>query len=235
MQRVDLHHALAPGTAEIEIDNPWGDIYVRRNNQRAVDVHAVVQQLGDPAAPADVRLDGDDRSAKLRVRFAGAGSDCRRRHADGVRYGRADVTVFVPADVRLQITSDCDGRINTDHVVGDLKARTDAGNISTSASGRARIRSDSGMIRAFLQAESALPSSLRTRGSIVLTMPPAVRVEIDALACGGLRSPEFNWQPEPAGAGCERAHAVIGEAASRLDVASLASFVELRLRGTARQ
>lgn len=235
MQRIDLHHALADGTADVVVDNPWGDVYVRRNPKREVYVHAVAQQLGEPAARADVRLDGRADNARLRVRFAGAGADCRRERAGGGRYGRVDLSVFVPVDVRLRVRSACDGRVDVAHVIGDLDVRTDAGEIRASASGNARIRSEAGNIQAFLQAESARPSEVRSRGGIVLTMPPAVRASVEAYACGGLRSLGFDWQSHSTRDGCEQASAVFNSAESRVRVASLGSFVDLRLRGTARQ
>lgn len=235
MQRLDLRHALGQGTARIVIDNPWGDIYVRRSQTREVYAHAVVQQLGEPAARADVRLDGDERSARLVVRYAGAGSDCQRERAGGGRVGRTDLAVFVPVDVDLRVRSACDGRISTDHIVGDLAASTDTGAIRASASGRATLSSQRGVIRAFLQAESAQPSRIESAGGIVLTMPPAVRTRLQASACDGLRAAGFDWTPERNRDGCEAASIVLGDGASRVSVRSRASFVDLRLRGTARQ
>lgn len=235
VERVDLQHALGAGTARIDIDNPWGDVYIRRSDRREVLVHAVVQRLGRAPAEPDLRLGGGADSAQLRVRFAGAGGDCRRQREEGGRVGRADLTVFLPTDVRLRVRSACDGRIDTDHVIGDLAASTDQGQIRASVSGRAELRSESGVIRAFLEVGSPKPSSVRSSGGVVLTLPPAVRTELDARACAGLSASGFAWTPEALGDGCARAHAVLGEAASRLSVVSDKSFVELRLRGSARQ
>lgn len=235
MQRLDLRHALAQGAARIVIDNPWGDVYVRRGQTREVYAHAVVQQLGEPAARAEVRLDGDDHSARLQVRYAGAGSDCQRERAGGGRVGRTDLAVFVPVDVDLSVRSACDGRISTDHIVGDLAASTDTGAIRASVSGRARLLSSAGPIQAFLQAESDRPSLVRSHAGIVLTMPPAVRAEVKVRACGDLRALGFDWTSHDLHRGCERARALFGSGDGRVEVASLDSFVELRLRGTARQ
>jgi hypothetical protein len=145
-----------------------------------------------------------------------------------------DVSVFVPADVRLKIISACDGRINTDHIIGDLVATSEQGAISTSVSGRAQIRSTSAVIRAFLQAESSRPSSLRTAGGIVLSMPLAVSATVEARACNGFKSLGFVWQASPLADGCEQANAVFGGGDSQVAISS-GSFVDLRLRGTSRQ
>jgi len=235
IERLQLSHPLAAGPASIEIDNPWGDVYVRRSDSREVFVHAVVQRLGANPAEPRVSLDGDAHQARIQARFAGAGSDCHQRRHGGGRLGRADLTVFVPVDVSLRIRSDCDGRINTHHVQGDLEARTDQGSIEVSASGRARLHSHSGSIRAFVELDSAEPSQIGSDGSIVLTMPPAVRADLRARACAGLRARGFSWLSETPRRECVEGHALLGDEGSSLRVDSRHSFVEIRLRGSARQ
>ena len=233
LSRDDQVMALPEGTKRVQVDNPWGDIHIRRGPSGEWSYHAVIQQLDAAAAELHMKPPGASAMVALQVRFAGHGADCVRRRRDGGRVGRVDLTVFVPAGLDVELLSACDGRISSDHVLGRMQVRNDSGGINVSAAGGADIQSVSGRVRAYV--ELAADSAVRSSGPIILTLPVATSGELEVSACGELIAEGFEWLPSGDRDGaCRLGRATLGEGGSRMRVDSAASFVEVRLRGAER-
>jgi len=227
IERSDHTHALAPGRAIIRIDNPWGNVELRSTGRRELVVHAVVQRIGPLPEQARIELGGDTHTAKLDVSFDRSGRECARRLPGGARVGRVDLSVFIPRDVAVEVTLDCDGALATDLVRGDLVARTQSGGISAAATGAANLRSESGRIRAYLALATPEPSLLRTAGPVVATIPAAASTRLMARACGKILTRDLELDQETGADGCTTGRANVGEGGPEVSIES-GSWIELR-------
>lgn len=234
IERVDKALSLPQGRVTVHIDNPWGSVNVRGTDTHEIIVHAVVQRIGVDPDRARIELAGDAQDASLNIAFERAARDCARRLPGGERIGRVDLAVFVPRNVAVDVKVGCDGTLSTDLIRGDLAARTESGRITASATGQVDLESASGRIRAYVGLETNASSRVRSAGSIVLTLPAAVRALITAHACGGIRTRELALTRTPGTGGCESGRAVLGEDGAPLAVDSTASWIELRTQAGTR-
>lgn len=172
------------GVAVLRIDNPHGELRLRMGEPGEVGIVATVQRFGadGPLPSFEHARKGDVLGIEVRYPFAPPPVDPVSGRADHTR-GRADLAVFVPPDVALELST-TDGRIQVRRAKRDIAARSTSGIIDVSSAGALRIATGSGRVVARLESDAwAGESRIETgSGAILLALPPAgdVALEVDA-------------------------------------------------------
>lgn len=180
--------AVEPGVAVLRIDNPHGELRLRIGQPGEVGIVATVQRFGaaGPAPEFAQARKGDELRIEVRYPFAPPPVDPATGRADHTR-GRADLAVFVPPDVALDLSS-TDGRIQVRRAKRDVVARSDSGIIDVSSAGALRIATGSGRVVARLESDAWAGESRIESGSgaILLALPPAGDIALDIDAGGAI-------------------------------------------------
>jgi hypothetical protein len=136
-------YPFAEKLTSVRLVNRYGDLRVRMTDDNAVGVSAVIQRIG--AKPRDPAFDvhRQDGRFELVVRYRGDDPDA----AVDFRRGRVDLVVFVSRNAALDLTTG-DGTLEARRSNGAVRARTEAGALTVTASGRLDLRSRSGRILA---------------------------------------------------------------------------------------
>jgi hypothetical protein len=221
IDRVDREFDIPGGVTRIAIDNPWGEINVRGQDERDVGIHAVIQHLPPKFANVESRQRRDGDTLVIDVVVNGATPEDRPKPA------RADIAVYVPGDLALKLSSR-DGRIAAKRRAGAIEATTESGEIHASSLGRLQLRSRSGQIRAIAigkrwQGESEIVTD---SGRIVLLVPTFGDIALDAQTRGRLTS-GFGLSIHDLADGEHEAHARYGAGTSPLHVRSTSGEIVL--------
>jgi len=172
-----LRHAIPvdAGTTTVALHNPHGELRVRIGQPGEVGIVATVQRFGTPGPlPA---FETSRKGARLRIDvrypFAPPPVDAATGRADHTR-GRADLVVFVPPDVALELST-TDGRLQVRRAKRDVDARSDSGIIDVSTRGALRLSTRSGRVVARQEGGAgAGESRIETvDGPILLAVPVA--------------------------------------------------------------
>lgn len=179
VDRLKQRFELAPSVTRVHIVNRWGDVHLKSMSDAAVGTYAVVQRIGDGAVSPRIEFLINGDSAHLEVRYdqsqpAGAS-------------GRVDLAVYLPRLSDVEVEAD-HGRVDGKGINANLTVITQSGSIMGSASGRLRLRSQSGDIRvkqiggkwsgdAFLISETGL---------IELLIPPDSEARLDVRGNAGV-------------------------------------------------
>lgn len=175
---------LAPD-GEVEIINPYGDVYIRHNRGgRNVGISGVIQRLGDPAPEEMLDLRASRNHVRLEVSYPESASTSDLKYG---RFGRVDLAVLVPEGSTLRVRTR-DGSITGKRVRSNIEARTDSGRISLSSTGWLDAESGSGDIELVLIGERwTRGHRAHTRtGSIAFEFPTKAVMQIDARSAGTL-------------------------------------------------
>lgn len=137
---------LATG-GEVEIINPYGDVYIRHNRGGVnVGISGVIQRLGQTPAIENIDLQSSDNRVRLEVSYP-AGIDMTPDNFE--RPGRVDLAVLVPEGSTLRVRTR-DGKITGKRIRANIDAESESGRIDLSSSGWMEARSDSGHVQIVL-------------------------------------------------------------------------------------
>jgi hypothetical protein len=146
--------------------NEWGDLRVRTAARGGLVVSAMIQKIGTTRDELEIRIDetADRVVVKVVPRVA------RPR-------GRVDLTLIVPPGKRLEGAT----RHGLAEIKyrGDVRARTESGDITIETSGHASAHSDSGSITAKLSGEAwqEPPSFTSGSGDVTIWLPAEATVD----------------------------------------------------------
>lgn len=218
IERSDASFDLDRGITRVAVDNPWGEINVRSRDEREVGLHAVIQRLPPRYAKAAFRTHREGDTLRIEVVFDGA--------ADDARPGRADLAVYLPADLALALRAR-DGRIAAKKRTGAVEALTESGQIIASTQGRLDLQTRSGQIRAaaFGARWSGASRIVSDSGRLIVLVPTFGDVALDART-GGRLDTNFGLSVQHDGSG-SRAQARYGRGSSALDVNSRSGEIVL--------
>jgi hypothetical protein len=221
IERIDREFEIAKDITRVAIDNPWGEINVRGQDEREVGIHAVIQHLPPKFARVGFRSRREGDTLHIDVIVNGATPGEQPAPA------RADIAVYVPGDLALALSSR-DGRIAAKRRAGPIEATTDSGEIHASSLGRLNLRSRSGQIRAIAigkrwQGDSEIVTD---SGRIVLLAPTFGDIALDARTHGRLTS-GFGLSIHDLPDGEHEAHARYGAGTSSLHVQSASGEIVL--------
>ena len=174
--------ALASG-GEVEIINPYGDVYIRHNRGGVnVGISGVIQRLGQQPAIENIELRASKDHVRLEVKYP-AGIDTTPDNFD--RPGRVDLAVLVPQGSMLRVRT-ADGVITGKRVRANIQAQTGSGRIDLSSTGWLDLGSDSGNIQLVLIGDRWNHAHrIRTRsGSIAVEFPTKAPLAVHARSAG---------------------------------------------------
>ncbi|MGA8277239.1 MAG: hypothetical protein WB784_03475 [Rhodanobacteraceae bacterium] len=211
VERKDREFDLDTSIRRVEIVNRYGDITVKRQNENAVGIHAVIQRLTPTFA--SLRLTSRREAGTLHIEVAYA------KGVDPATPGRLDMAVFLPGTEPLALTTR-DGTIDANRREGAITASSVSGRIRASSRGRLVLHSDSGdIIAGALGKHWSGTSRIETgSGRIVLLVPTFGGITLDA-STGGKLSSNFGLSIH-ARAGGASTHARYGDGRSPLVVTS---------------
>jgi hypothetical protein len=199
---------VAADVRTLRIDNPHGELRVRIGRPGEVGIVATVQRFGADGPLPDFAhaRKGERLGIVVRYPFAPPPVDPATGRADHAR-GRADLAVFVPPDVALDLSTR-DSRIQVRRALRDVAARSEAGIIDVSTRGALRLSTRGGRVVA--RQESGAwdgDSTVETvDGAILLAIPvagdvalriesggaishdPGIALDLDATATGARRA-----------------------------------------------
>jgi hypothetical protein len=166
---------VAAGTTTVALHNPHGELRVRIGQPGEVGIVATTQRFGaaGPAPTFESSRKGDRLTIHVRYPFAPPPVDPATGRADHTR-GRADLAVFVPPDVALELST-TDGRVQVRRAQRDVDARSVSGILDVSTRGALRLSTRSGRVVA-RQEGGAGPGDSRIEtvdGPILLAVPVA--------------------------------------------------------------
>lgn len=131
-----------PGGGVVKVHNHYGDIRARGNEGDRVQLSAMIQRWGGRTAKPVVEVREDRGRIDIEVRYPAAPAP--------ESIGRVDVTVLVPESAALQ-ASTRGGGIQAKRIHSDVKADSEAGEISIATSGHAWAHSKQGRVSVTLK------------------------------------------------------------------------------------
>lgn len=175
------------GAKVVVVENDYGDVRVRgTEGDDVVEVHTVVQRLDSAGEKLALGVERVGSAISIRVAYppaSPADPDARARRA---RLDRADIVVFVPEDVSLELRTR-KGIVDVTEFEGeDVEAETEAGAIRVVAEKSVRARSISGPIHVLVrEPDGSKPMWLESAsGSIEAELPPEVDLDVRARTGG---------------------------------------------------
>jgi hypothetical protein len=184
--RMEQWSAPLPANAEIEVINPYGDVYVRHNRGGSnFGVSGVIQRLGHDPAIENIDLRAGKDHVRVEVSYP-KGIDTT---PDGFnRPGRVDLAVLVPQGTTLRVRTR-DGVITGKRVRANIEARSESGLINLSTTGWMDLASDSGRIQMVLIGERwNHEHKAETRsGSIEVEFPTKAPLAVHAQTSGTIK------------------------------------------------
>lgn len=170
---------------EVEVINPWGDVYIRHNRGgRNVGLSGAIQRLGDPAAVEQIDLRASREHVRLEVSYP-EGTDLTPSGFN--RPGRVDLAVLVPEGTTLRVRTR-DGSITGKRIRSNIEARTESGHISLSTTGWLDTETRSGNTQLILMGErwSRAHRARSESGSIEFEFPTKAAMHVEARSAGKL-------------------------------------------------
>ncbi|MBK8286840.1 MAG: hypothetical protein IPK97_19335 [Ahniella sp.] len=138
IERSETAVVLPPEVVALIVDNPDGDIRLRRGETGHLGVRAVHQH---PGPPAGAGWTGRTRGQVFRLNTHPASANDPR--------ARVDIVITAPPDLRLTLRS-VRGDIEVRRHAGPIKARTQGGDIAIQATGSVDASTHTGSIQAGL-------------------------------------------------------------------------------------
>lgn len=182
----DYHSEKLEAGATVRIENPWGDIRVRKSDRRGVvEITMASQRIGPdwPGQP-EIRLTQSPTAFSATTIFPGG-----RVTNDG-RNARIDLMVMVPAGHVMDFVTR-DGGIKAKKTSGSVAARSDSGSITIINDGPIRASSESGrlQVRPMYPGWGELLLSSST-GKVVAFLPDIANLDI---AIGPVEDVDSAW------------------------------------------
>lgn len=175
------------GAKVVVVQNDYGDVRVRGSEGgERVEVHTVVQRLDSAGEKLALAVDRVGSAISIRVEYPATSPPDPEARAKRARLDRADIVVFVPEDVRLELGTR-KGVVDVTEFEGeDVEAETESGAIRVVAERTVRARSSSGPIHVLVrEAEGAESMWLESdSGSIEIELPPQVDLDVRARTGG---------------------------------------------------
>lgn len=171
----DEHSNKLDAGATVRIENPWGDIRVRKSDRRGVVEITMASQRIGPDWPGQPELRMDQSPTEFSVTTAFPGG---RVTGDG-RNARIDLMVMVPAGHTMEFRTR-DGAIKAKKTIGSVAARSDSGSIKIINDGPIRASSESGQlqVRPMYPGWGELALSSAT-GKVVAFLPDPANLQIE--------------------------------------------------------
>lgn len=175
---------IVDGVKTLVVDNPYGEITVRKTSASVLAWQGVEQRIGTMPRIARIEPFQDGSRQGVRVRYPGIDA----KAAANPRLGRVDLYVFVPSGYLVDLRSDF-GSITARKINNDIRARSRSGMIVTASRGSVDLESRTGEIRAFaMQGLGSRPSRLETQGNILADIPVFDDISVEVKAAGEFRS-----------------------------------------------
>lgn len=208
IERVDQTYELGKRIGRVVVDNPYGEINVRPNDEAELAVHAVIQRLPPDFARLRLRIQRSDGALRLAVVGTGHVS------------GRADLSIYVPPVVSLDLSTRA-GRIAAPKRIGPVRARSESGPILVASRSGLDLQSTTGVIKSTAWPGAwAGPARVRSdTGQIVLYVPISGNLQIDARTHGAITS-GFGLTSHVGDDGVRAAHARYGSGRLKVDAVS---------------
>ena len=177
------------GAKVVVVENDYGDVRIRgTEGDDVVEVHTVVQRLDSGGEKLALAVERLGAAIVIRVEYPPAPAarpdpDARSKRA---RLDRADIAVFVPEDVRLELRTR-KGIVDVTEFEGEnVEAETESGAIRVVAEKSVRARSTSGPIHVLVrEADGKAPMWLESEsGSIEAELPPEIDLDVRARTGG---------------------------------------------------
>ena len=200
--RTDAQIDVAPLTQMIVVENPFGDIHLRRGRAEKLAYHGVAQQIHGTLAPAEVRIVHTGNVVRVLVEIAHV--ELADGEAWNPRRARMDLALAVPPGVEVHLRTSF-GMINAMGVRNNLVATSVGGAILLNAGGGMRAQSATGSI-ALVQRELEFAPGMfaDTSGSIDAAVPVDADVALVVSTCGAIELDALAGAIEKDAAGCQR-------------------------------
>lgn len=168
----------------VEVNNPYGDVRIRRGPDSTVFIYAITQKhKNDPDDPKIIIKTGEGLSVDVTYPKNSTSMDGISLKTNTKR--RVDLTLFIPKGSSLDVQT-YSGKIIAKGLQSDVQAKTDSGKIFLRISGTAKAVSDSGELVIFLKDPSwSWPPVFETStGDISVRMPKNADVAVDISTAG---------------------------------------------------
>lgn len=227
IDRLDWSGAPA-GARVLVVQNDYGDVRVRGSEGgELVEVHTVVQRLDSAGEKLALAVDRVGAALAIRVEYPAVAPPDPARRATRARLDRADVVVFAPEGVRLELRTR-KGVVDVTEFEGeDVEAETESGAIRVVAERNVRARSTSGPIHVLVrEAEGAKPMWLESEsGSIEVELPSQPDLDVRARSGGKI---EIGYPANVvSNGGQNRASFVLGKGERSLLVQSVSGAIRI--------
>ena len=187
----DYHSEKLDAGATVRVENPWGDIRVRKSDRRGVVEITMASQRIGPDWPEQPEI----RMTQSRTAFFASTIFPGGRVTNDGRNARIDLMVMVPAGHAMDFVTR-DGAIKAKKTSGSVAARSDSGSITIINDGPIRASSESGrlQVRPMYPGWGELTLSSST-GKVVAFLPDLANLDI---AIGPVEDVDSAWPIESA-------------------------------------
>lgn len=216
---------LSSAVRRVVVRNDYGDIRARFAGDGVVNLHAVIQRLGnDPDVGVNVERHGDALAITVVSppgRVSVDQADLPKTAAD-----RVDLVVYVPAQAALDAES-LRGMVEARGLKNDVRAVTREGEIRVNTSAAVEARSQGGAVTVAMGREGSGPRRVESQGGAVWVSLPAdadLRLLVDA---GGELTSEIDLQPFEPTPGRRWGTAVLGKGSQPVVITSGRGRVEI--------
>lgn len=179
---------LVAGIKRIELRNDYGDVRARSSYAGLLEVHSVVQRLGEGPDDVGVNVARHEEVLAINVTYPPGRTDVAKPRLAKDEIDRCDMVVYVPPGVAFSAQS-LRGIVEARNLQGDVSASTLEGEIRVSTSGTIRARSrDGGITVVFPRNDERRGVSLleSESGAISVTFPSGSHLDLRADTAGAI-------------------------------------------------
>ena len=163
------------------VNNPHGNIFVRKTEEQYVGVFTTMQLIGSKPEKAQIKIINNSKFINIDIVYPSNNTSGVNSVINGHKKGRVDLVVFVPKNLRLDLKTTY-GSINIKRLENDIDVSTTSGKVKFSSSGKPKITTLSGDVYAYLIRPNWSESSeiISESGNLIITFPDISKLNLKA-------------------------------------------------------
>jgi len=179
---------------KLTVNNPHGNIYIRKTEEAFVGVFSTMQLIGDDAEEAKINIENNSKNIKIDISYSSDKTIGVNTLINGHKKGRVDLVVYVPKQLIIVLKTTY-GSINVKRIDNEVDLSTTTGSVKLSSRGRLKIKTVSGDVYAYLIEPKWNKKSIikSESGNLIITFPELSTLDLKASSKNNILS-NFNLE-----------------------------------------
>ena len=186
--------SVTPSHKKLTVNNPHGNIYIRKTEEPFVGVFSTMQLIGEDAEEAKINIENNSKNIKIDISYSSDKTIGVNTLINGHKKGRVDLVVYVPKQLIIKLKTTY-GSINVKRIDNEVDLSTTSGSVKLSSRGRLNIETVSGDVYAYLIEPKWNKKSkiISDSGNLIITFPELSSLDLKVSSKNSILS-NFNLE-----------------------------------------